>query len=62
MSDRELPEVRLLRLKLKAARALVRDLAIACARAEEALDAAAHNPQPKEAQGHEDPKRYCAAV
>lgn len=47
----ELEEVRILRLKLKAARSLLRELAIAGARAEEALERQAFNPQPKEAQG-----------
>lgn len=52
----ELEEVRLLRLKLKAARSLIRDLLIAAARAEEALDRA--NAQPKEAQReHQDEAR-----
>jgi hypothetical protein len=46
----ELEEVKLLRLKLKAAKHLLRDLTIAAARAEEALDRAAHSAQPKEAQ------------
>lgn len=51
----ELEEVRLLRLKLKAARSLLRDLAVCAARAEEALDRAAHdNAQPKEAQREYD--------
>lgn len=58
----ELDEVRTLRLKLKAARALIRDLAIAAARAEEALDKA-RNAQPKEAQrDEEDERSYCAAA
>lgn len=45
-----LEAVRELRLKLKAARALIRDLAAAAARAEEALEAA----QPEEAQRTHD--------
>ena len=45
----ELEEVRELRLKLKAARHLIRDLLATCARAEEALDKAQYA-QPKEAQ------------
>jgi hypothetical protein len=66
----ELDEVRNLRLKLKAARALIRDLAVACAQCEDALDRARYaNAQPKEAQReHEHPdgrgaseRRYAAA-
>lgn len=49
MAD-ELPEVKRLRLKLKAARSLLRDLAVACAQAEDALDAAAHRPSHVNAQ------------
>lgn len=51
----ELEEVRTLRLKLKAAKHLIRDLSIAAARAEEALEQA--NAQPKEAQRDEDQAR-----
>jgi hypothetical protein len=59
----ELDEVKRLRLKLKAARALIRDLNIAAARAEEALERHARNPQPEEAQGdHQDAERYAAAI
>lgn len=58
----ELAEVRHLRLKLKAAKALIRDLGIAVARCEDALEKAHRNPQPEEAQGHDDPDRYCAAA
>jgi hypothetical protein len=68
----ELPEVQRLRLKLKAARALIRDLAVSAAQAEEALDAArrrggcgcncnCNDPQPKEAQGNE-PDHHLAAA
>lgn len=59
----ELPEVRRLRLKLKAAKALIRDLGIAAAQCEEALERASRNPQPEEAQGDiNNADRYCAAV
>jgi hypothetical protein len=61
----ELEEVRALRLRLKAARSLIRDLAVATARAEEALERArTHTAQPKEAQRdrEEDPERYCAVA
>ncbi len=51
----ELEEVRTLRLKLKAAKHLIRDLSIAAARAEEALERA--NAQPEEAQRDEDQAR-----
>jgi len=56
----ELEEVQLLRLKLKAARNVLRELVVAAARAEEALDAAAHNAQPKEgtANEHHNHERY----
>ena len=60
----ELEEVQILRLKLKAAKHLLRDLTIACARAEEALERQAHNPQPKEAQGgyqEQDITKLCVA-
>jgi hypothetical protein len=50
----ELPEVRRLRLKLKAAKALIRDLSIAVAQCEEALEREAHNAQPQEAQRDHD--------
>jgi hypothetical protein len=51
----ELEEVRRLRLKLKAAKALIRELGIAVAQAEEALEIAAHpNAQPEEAQRDHD--------
>lgn len=58
----ELEEIKILRLKLKAAKALIRDLSVAVARAEEALERA-HNAQPKEAQRdyEEDTARFCAA-
>ncbi len=47
----ELEEVRTLRLKLKAAKHLIRDLSIAAARAEEALERAnAQPPENEEAQ------------
>lgn len=49
----ELPEVKRLRLKLKAARALIRDLSIAAAQCEEALERQA-NAQPEEAQRDHD--------
>lgn len=59
----ELPEVQRLRLKLKAARGLLRELAVAVAQAEEALERQARNPQPKEAQGVEDEDQaYCAVA
>lgn len=59
----ELEEVRQARLKVKAMRSFVRDLDVALARAEEALERAARNPQPKEAQGVEDEEQqYCAAA
>lgn len=61
MSDRELPEVRVLRMKLKAARQLLRDLAIACAQADDALERAHRNPQPEEAQ-HDHEERQRTAV
>lgn len=54
----ELPEVQRLRLKLKAARSLIRDLAIAAAQCEEALERV-HNSQPQEAQS--DRERVRAA-
>jgi hypothetical protein len=43
-------EVQRLRQMLKAARPLLRELSIACARAEEELDRIALHAQPKEAQ------------
>jgi len=49
MTD-ELVAVQRLRLKLKAAKSLIRDLGIAVAQAEEALEAASRNAQPQEAQ------------
>lgn len=49
----ELPEVKRLRLKLKAAKALIRDLSIAVAQCEDALERQA-NAQPKEAQRDHD--------
>jgi hypothetical protein len=62
----ELDEVRTLRLKLKAAKALIRDLGIAVARCEEALERQArthNNAQPEEAQrDHQDEDLYCAAA
>ncbi|MBA2642657.1 MAG: hypothetical protein H0U82_07015 [Actinobacteria bacterium] len=57
----ELDEVKLLRLKLKAAKGLLRDLTIACARAEEALEREAHNAQPKEAQRDQGEARILVA-
>lgn len=48
----ELESVQRLRLKLKAAKALIRDLGIAVAQAEEALQAA-HDAQPQEGTAHE---------
>jgi hypothetical protein len=59
----ELEEVRILRLKLKAARGLIRELLVAATRAEEALERA-HNAQPpKEAQrDQEDDRSYCAVA
>ena len=60
----ELVEVQRLRQMLKASRSMLRELAIACARAEEELDRI--NAQPKEAQREridsEDAERYCAAA
>ncbi|MCS7008215.1 MAG: hypothetical protein RMM28_11135 [Thermoleophilia bacterium] len=58
-------EIARLRQMLKAARPLLRELAIACARAEEELDRLkAHHAQPKEAQhGHDaDERTYAAAI
>jgi len=49
----ELPEVRAARLKLKAAKPLIRDLLIAVSRAEEALDRQAHDAQPREGKAHD---------
>jgi hypothetical protein len=60
MAD-ELAEVRRLRLKLKAAKALIRDLGIAVAQCEDALEAAHRNPQPREAQDHEHHHSLTAA-
>lgn len=56
-------EVQRLRQMLKAARPLLRELAIACARVEEELERErAHHAQPKEAQhGHEADERQYAA-
>lgn len=48
----ELQEVQLLRLKLKAARNLLRDLGVAAARAEDALERA-RNAQPEEGTANE---------
>ncbi len=53
--------MKLLRLKLKAAKGLLRDLTIACARAEEALEREAHNAQPKEAKRDQDEARILVA-
>lgn len=54
--------VKVLRLKLRAARALIRDLAAATARCEDAL-AKLENAQPKEAQrDDQDEDCYCAAA
>jgi len=54
----ELEAVQRLRLKLKAAKALIRDLGVAVAQAEEALA------QSKEdtAHEHENSERYCATA
>jgi hypothetical protein len=55
-------EVQRLRQMLKAARPLLRELAIACARAEEELDRLAQHAQPQEAQhGHERNLERCIA-
>lgn len=60
----ELVEVQRLRQMLKSSRALLRELAIAVARAEEELERAAHvNAQPEEAQrDQEDERAYCAVA
>lgn len=58
----ELYEVRRLRLKLKAAKALIRDLDVAVARAEEALERAlVAQPQKEEAQRNEHDRESVAA-
>ena len=59
----ELDEVQFLRLKLKGAKHLIRDLLEAVARCEEALERA-NNAQPEEAQrdsAEDEAERYCAA-
>jgi len=56
MAD-ELVAVQRLRLKLKAAKSLIRDLGIAVAQAEEALEAASRNAQPLEAQREQETVR-----
>lgn len=47
-------EVQRLRQMLKAARSLLRELSIACARVEEELDRNAQMAQPEEAQPHDE--------
>lgn len=55
-------EVQRLRQMLKAARPLLRELAIACAKAEEELDRAQPRTAEEAQHGHEDAERYCATI
>jgi len=57
----ELEEVKTLRLKLKAAKHLIRDLSIAAARAEEALEQANAQP-PKEAQRRDEDQARALSI